>query len=203
MPTGGASLPIDTGINKTEEPEGIVQFFQHAHHRIEGWLMEFQEALDESRVDAPLIERAAETLRLHMYAEEEIVFPSMKHELRPAIADLQGQHGRISDLMDELLGLVHAGAGGSRVRQSFSLLSNALAAHCAAEDLGIYPDLLSALGPAVARALLRAADQAELPAGWTCAARQARSRIRRIPRRSAAVKKPRRRRSVRCPRPLS
>ncbi|MBI2963455.1 MAG: hemerythrin domain-containing protein [Deltaproteobacteria bacterium] len=203
MPTGGTSLAIDTVIDKTEQPEGIVQFFQHAHHRIEGWLMEFQEALDDSRVDAPLIERAAETLRLHMYAEEEIVFPSMQQGLRSAIADLQRQHGRLSDLMAELLGLVRDGADVSRVRRSFSLLNNALAAHCAAEDLGIYPDLLSTLGPAAARALLRAADQAELPSGWICEARRATPRPRRIARRSATAEKLRHRRSVGRPRPPS
>lgn len=155
-----------------KDQEGIVQFFQHAHHRIEGWLIEFQEALDGGQVDATLIEQAAETLRLHMYAEEEIVFPHMKHKLRPAIADLQEQHGRISDLMDELLGLVRQGADISRVRKPFSFLFNVLAAHCAAEDLGIYPDLLSVLGPAKAQALLRTADQAQLPPGWVCSARR-------------------------------
>lgn len=155
-----------------QEQEGIVQFFQHAHHRIEGWLIEFQEALDAGHLDVSLIDLAAETLRLHMYTEEELIFPHVKHVLAQPIADLLEQHGRISDLMNELHGLLHRGADISRVKKPFSFLFNVLAAHCSAEDLGIYPDLVSVLGAGKAHALLREADKAEVPPGWVCSSRR-------------------------------
>jgi len=165
----------------------LVQFFQHAHHRVEGWLMDFQGSLEQGPLDQEpdrirrayfegfleLFERAVEALRQHMYVEEEVVFPLVEDDLAAPIADLRDDHGRIWDLVGELKALLLQGAEMSRVQTYTSRLMNLLASHSAKEDLGVYPDLVALLGVERTLALLQEADRAEAPPEWICASRRA------------------------------
>ncbi len=151
----------------------LVQFFQHAHHRAEGFLMDFQEELDQGKVEGALLERAAESVRQHMWVEEELLFPLVEKQLAEPIADLRDDHGRITDLIGEVRALVGQGAAGSRIRTETSRLMSFLAAHSAQEDMGVYPDLVALLGSARTQALLKEADGAEPAAGWVCSTRRA------------------------------
>lgn len=149
----------------------LVQFFQHAHHRAEGWLIDFQESLDQGRLDPELFDRAVKALCQHMYVEEEMVFPLVEEPLAGPIAGLREEHGHIEDLVDQVKALLYQGAEMSRLQTLTLRLMSLLAAHCAEEDLGIYPDLVSLLGSERALALLEEAERAEAPAGWVCASR--------------------------------
>ncbi len=164
----------------------LVQFFQHAHHRVEGWLMDFQGGLEQAPLDQEpdrirrgyfegfleLFERAVEALRQHMYLEEELVFPLVEEDLAGPIADLRDDHGRIWDLVGELRALLHQAAEMSRVQTCTSRLMNLLASHSAKEDLGVYPDLVALLGVERTLSLLEEADKAEAPAEWVCLRRR-------------------------------
>ncbi len=154
------------------ERHAIIQFLQHAHRRAEGHLEDFEAALERGMIDEDPCERAAAELRLHLYTEEEILFPCASGSLAGAIAGLKDQHGRLSDLLGEFQALVRERAAIPRIRQALFALNNLLAAHSATEDLGVYPDLVSALGTGKARALLREVDRADLPSGWICSARR-------------------------------
>ena len=161
-----------SGAGATVERHAIAQFLQHAHRRAEGHLEDFEAVLGRGTIDEHLCQQAADELCLHLYSEEEILFPCASSSLAGAIADLKEQHGRLSDLLGEFHALVRGRAGVPRIRKALFALNNLLAAHSATEDLGVYPDLISILGTAKARALLREADKARLPSDWACAARR-------------------------------
>lgn len=160
-----------------QESKGLIQFFQHAHHRVEGYLMDFSEQLKQGRRETELIARAAEDLRQHMFIEEELLFPMTKEESAAAVASLEEGHGRICDLMEELQTLLHREADQSAIQTCSTRLMGVLAAHNAVEDLGIYPDLLNLLGMAKAQALLAKAEKAEVPRDWACVARRPKARV--------------------------
>ncbi|MBI2290334.1 MAG: hemerythrin domain-containing protein [Betaproteobacteria bacterium] len=160
-----------------QEGKGLIQFFQHAHHRVEGYLMDFSEQLKQGRREAEFIARAAEDLHQHMFIEEELLFPMVKEESAAAVANLEEEHGRICDLMEELQILLHREADQSAIQTCSTRLMGVLAAHNAVEDLGIYPDLLILLGPARASALLAEAERTEVPRNWACVARRPKARV--------------------------
>lgn len=155
-----------------DEDQGLIQFFQHAHHRVEGWLLEFQEALGRGRLEPELFTRAAGELRAHMFVEEEIVFPLMATRLARPVADLHEEHGHLWDLVDEMRLLVHRGSEPRSIETCAARLLSLLSAHSAEEDLGVYSDVLAALGQHRTRTLLAEAEAAEAPAGWVCQARR-------------------------------
>lgn len=159
-----------------QERKGLIQFFQHAHHRVEGYLMDFSEQLRHGRREAEFIARAVEDLHQHMFIEEELLFPMVKEGSAAAVANLEEEHGRICDLMEELHILLHREADQSAIQTCSTRLMGILAAHNAVEDLGIYPDLLILLGPARAEALLAEAERAEVPRDWACVARRPKAR---------------------------
>jgi len=154
------------------ETHDLLRFFQHAHNRVEGWLMDFQDSLSDSRPCAEFFDRAVEELRRHMFVEEELIFPLAKEELAGPVGDLLEEHGRISDLVEQLAALLRHGSDPSEIRTFGTRLMGLLAAHTAEEDLGIYPDLLARLSPDEAQAHLAEAETMEAPPGWVSIARR-------------------------------
>lgn len=154
------------------QEEGLIPFFQHAHHRAEGSLLDFQEGLEQGRVQPELFDQAVEALVDHMYAEEEILFPLVVKDLPTPIADLHEEHGHIWDLVEQTRNLLQRGLEEPGLLALTARLVNLLAAHSATEDLGIYPDLVARLGPARAHALLTVVERSKAHSGWTCVARR-------------------------------
>lgn len=152
--------------------EGLIPFFQHAHHRAEGWLLDFQEGLEQGRVQPELFDQAVEALIDHMYSEEEILFPLVAKDLAAPITNLHDEHGHICDLVDQTRDILERRLEEPRLLTLTARLVHLLAAHSAAEDLGIYPDLVAHLGPARAHALLAEVETSRAPAGWVCVARR-------------------------------
>lgn len=157
------------------QQEGLIPFFQHAHHRAEGWLLDFQEGWEQGRVQPELFDQAVEALIDHIYVEEEILFPLVAEDLPAPIANLQGEHGHIWDLLEQIRSHLGRSLEGLALCALTARLVHLLAAHSAAEDLGIYPDLVAHLGPARAHTLLTEAERSRAPAGWVCAARRSQS----------------------------
>ncbi|MBI3000262.1 MAG: hemerythrin domain-containing protein [Deltaproteobacteria bacterium] len=157
------------------QEEGLIPFFQHAHHRVEGWLLDFQEGLEKGQVQPELFRQATGALLDHMYVEEELLFPMVAEGLATAIANLREEHGHIWGLVDEIRALLGGTFEERGLRALTTRLVHLLAAHSAAEDLGIYPDLVAHLGPAMAHTLLTEAERSRAPDGWVCAARRSQS----------------------------
>ncbi|MBI2911213.1 MAG: hemerythrin domain-containing protein [Chloroflexi bacterium] len=154
------------------ERQGLIQFFQHAHHRVEGHLMDFQESLEQGLPDQQLFGLAVAELRQHMFAEEELLFPQIRHRLAGSIASLEEEHGHVWDLAGEVGALLGQGGDPAQVRPATARLMSLLAAHCAEEDLGIYSELEAILGPDRAWALMLEAEKATPPEAWACSARR-------------------------------
>ena len=154
-----------------KEGQGLHQLFQHAHHRVEGHLIDFREELERGRPKVEFLTRASTDLFQHMFVEEELLFPLLKERLAAVVASLEEEHGRVFDLMEELVELLRRDADREALQACTARLMGALAAHNAAEDFGIYPDLLTFLGPSRAEILLLEVERAEVPRGWMCAAR--------------------------------
>ena len=157
------------------QQEGLIPFFQHAHHRVEGWLLDFQEGLEKGQVQPELFRQAVGALLDHMYVEEELLFPMMAEGLATPIADLREEHGYIWELVDEIRAFLGGTFEERDLRALSARLVHLLAAHSTVEDLGIYPDLVAHLGPARAHTLLTEAERSRAPRGWVCAARRIRS----------------------------
>ncbi len=155
------------------ERQGLIQFFQHAHHRVEGHLLDFQESQKEGQADVGLFEVAVEELRQHMFAEEELLFPQIRGRLAGPVADLEQEHGHIWDLADEVEALLGQGGEAAQVGTATARLMSLLAAHCAEEDLGVYSELEATLGADRAWDLMIEAEKAVPPVGWMCGARRA------------------------------
>ncbi len=154
-----------------KEGEGLLQLFQHAHRRAEGHLLDFCEDLEQGREGGESLARAITDLRQHMFVEEKFLFPLARESLAAIVESLEAEHGRVLDLAEKLQDLLRRDAERKSVEASTARLMGALAAHNAAEDLGIYPDLLRLLGPLRAQALLSEVERVEPPPGWTPAAR--------------------------------
>ena len=163
-----------------KEGEGLLQLFQHAHHRVEGYLIDFCEDLEQGRRETEFLARAATELYQHMFVEERFLFPLVKERLATVVASLEEEHGRVLDLMEELQGLLRRDADRGTLQTCTARLMGALTAHNTAEDLGIYPDLLALLGPSKAQLLLLEVERAEVPRGWMCAARLGAPRLRSV-----------------------
>ncbi|MCC7107109.1 MAG: hemerythrin domain-containing protein [Chloroflexi bacterium] len=161
--------------------EGLVPFFQHAHHRVEGDLLDFQEALVRGQVEVALFDQAVEELLNHMYAEEEAIFPVVAVDAPAPVQDLHREHGRICELVEQIRHLLGAEPDGQALRTLTARLVSVLAAHSAAEDFGIYTDLVDRLGPGRARALLHEVENSRAPAGWVCVARRDRDESQEEP----------------------
>lgn len=107
-----------------------------------------------------------------MYTEEELLFPRAEEGLAGAIANLHEDHGRISDVVDQMRALLRQRTDASRIQALTTAMVSLLAIHNAKEDLGIYPDLVALLDPDTTQAVLRDVDKAEPPPEWVCAARR-------------------------------
>lgn len=163
-----------------KEEEGLLQLFQHAHHRVEGYLIDFCEELERGRRKAEFLARASTDLYQHMFMEEQFLFPLLKERLAAVVASLEEEHGRVLDLMEELHELLRRDADRETLQACTARLMGALSAHNTAEDLGIYPDLLALLGPSRAQILLLEVEKAEVPRGWMCAARLGATRLQPV-----------------------
>jgi hemerythrin-like domain-containing protein len=153
----------------------LIQFFQHAHHRVEGWLMSFRDGLEKGTIDQSLLELAAASIRQHMYVEEELLFPRAEERLAEPIADLLDDHGYLSDLIEGLRVLLGQKAELAQIRKATARSMNFLAAHSAKEDMGVYPDLMLHIGQAATLSLLKKADATEPPTEWVCLRRRIQS----------------------------
>lgn len=163
--------PTEGRKQATAVKEGgeLLQLFQHAHHRVEGYLMDFCENLVQGRREARWVTRVRADLRHHVFVEEQVLFPFVKGRLAAVVAGLHQEHRRILDLTQELCDLLQRDADLEILQAYAARLMGALRAHNAAEDLGIYPDLLAALGSAKAQALLLEIETMQPPPGWMCA----------------------------------
>ena len=153
------------------EQTTISDVLQSEHRRIDEDLDRFRRGMDSGRVDPGPFEAAAETLRRHIYLEEDILFPQVEARGMTGPTEVMAQeHGEICHLLDIIHDLIQTGAGPQRIRAAFVALHRLLEEHNLKEEQVLYPSSDQMLGKdEVARVLQRLID-AKPPEGWECRA---------------------------------
>lgn len=119
--------------------------------------------------DRPALTRAMGALRRHIYAEEVLLFPSLRDAgmVGPILVMLR-EHAQMWATLDTLDLRLDTGASGEQVAALCRELLAQLQAHNPKEEAILYPqadDLLDADALSRLRMFL---DSGQLPTGWTC-----------------------------------
>ncbi|MEB3030779.1 hemerythrin domain-containing protein [[Mycobacterium] nativiensis] len=138
------------------------------HRQVDDGLAVFLTELDNGRVAADHLNTALEALRRHIYAEERILFPPIRHgPMAMPVAVMMCEHGEIWRAMNALAEL--AGAGDiNRMRVAGQRLLDQLATHNDKEEQVIYPAADSELEPEQAEELADFLETGLMPDCWEC-----------------------------------
>lgn len=142
--------------------------FEREHRQIDDVVLAATDTAGD-RYDGRQLSAALHTLRRHIYAEEELMFPALRDAglVGPVLVMLR-EHGEMWALLDTIDELVGADDGGEAVAAACASLFDLLRRHNPKEEAMLYPQvdaLLDAESASVLRQLLLAGD---LPAGWRC-----------------------------------
>jgi hemerythrin-like domain-containing protein len=111
---------------------------EREHQQVDAGLEAFLAGLARGQIAPDELNAALEGLRRHIYLEERILFPPMRHTgMAMPVAVMMTEHGEIWRTMDALAGLV-AGGDTERMRAICRLLLNQLAVHNSKEEQVIY-----------------------------------------------------------------
>src|SRR5699024_7223422 len=119
-------------------------------------------------IDADKLDAALEALRRHIYLEERILFPPLRHDsMAMPVAVMMTEHGEIWRTMDALTGMV-SGGDTEEMTTICRLLLDQLAMHNSKEEGVIYPAADTALGPDRAAELADFIETGLMPDCWEC-----------------------------------
>lgn len=151
---------------KPDMPPSAV--LEREHHEVDAGLEGFLTGLIGGRVDAEALNAALADLRRHIYLEERILFPPIRHAgMEMPIAVMMTEHGEIWRTMDALAGLV-AGGDTERMGALCRLLLDQLAVHNSKEEQVIYRAADTALEPDQAAELMDFIETGLMPDCWEC-----------------------------------
>lgn len=141
---------------------------EREHQRIDAGLEAFLAGLAGGRVDADGLHAALEALRRHIYAEERILFPPIRHGgMAMPIAVMMSEHGEIWRTMDALSDTVADGDADPIAAACRQLLA-LLAEHNAKEEQVIYRAADTGLQPDTAAELADFIETGLMPDCWEC-----------------------------------
>lgn len=151
----------------------LAETLTEEHHEIDHGFEEFVAGLDADKVDRLSVQRALDTLRRHIYLEEEWLFPPLRSAglMMPVIVMLR-EHGELWDVMDRIEGLLgsiegDAAARAEVVTQCKDILER-LDRHNTKEEPIIYPQADVQLPPETVDQLTEFLDDGRMPDGWVC-----------------------------------
>lgn len=141
---------------------------EREHQEVDAHLEAFLIGLRDGRVDANEVNAALEGLRRHIYLEERILFPPIRHGgMAMPVAVMMTEHGEIWRTMDALAGLV-AGGDTERMSAICRLLLDQLAVHNSKEEQVIYRAADTGLEPEQAAELTDFIETGLMPDSWEC-----------------------------------
>jgi len=157
-----------SGVPAQEAPPSLSAVLELEHRQVDDGLAVFLAGLDGGRVDADGLNSALDALRRHIYAEERIMFPPIRHGgMAMPITVMMSEHGEIWRAMDALAEL--AGAGDlARIRAAGQNLLDQLASHNDKEEHVIYPAADRELDPEQAAELADFLETGLMPDCWEC-----------------------------------
>jgi hemerythrin-like domain-containing protein len=141
---------------------------EREHQELDARLEGVLSGLIGGRVDVDALNAALDGLRRHIYLEERILFPPIRHAgMAMPIAVMMTEHGEIWRTMDALAGLV-AGGDTERMGAICRLLLDQLAVHNSKEEQVIYRAADTGLDPDQAAELTDFIETGLMPDCWEC-----------------------------------
>ncbi|MGV0834775.1 hemerythrin domain-containing protein [Mycolicibacterium thermoresistibile] len=149
--------------------ETLSTLLEREHRQIDAGIEEFIHGPPHAESSAHDAMRALDTLRRHIYLEEEFLFPPLRDSgFIPPVLVMLREHGEIWRLMDAVQALLCAGDRDGARNRCIELLAH-LATHNGKEEPIIYPRGDAVLPPETNTELRRFIDSGVLPPGWVCA----------------------------------
>jgi regulator of cell morphogenesis and NO signaling len=116
----------------------------------------------------------AQTLRRHIYLEEEFLFPELRRSgLEAPVMVMVREHGEIWSVLDTIEDAAAAAMDTTLAREACDRLSDLLAEHNLKEERILYPAADRLISPESAASLRTAVKSASLPPEWQCEALRA------------------------------
>lgn len=142
---------------------------EREHQEVDAGIEAFLEKLAGGTVDADALNTTLDSLRRHIYLEEQILFPPIRQgALMVSIFGMIRGHGEIWHTMDTLAGLAADGADHDKLAETCQQLLTLLGTHNKIEEPVIYPAADNGLEPAKAAELSDFMKVGVMPDGWVC-----------------------------------
>lgn len=139
--------------------------FEREHREIDQALL----AAADRVVDGHNLIDALHTLRRHIYAEEELMFPALREAgmVGPVLVMLR-EHAEMWPLLDTLDELIAAEGADERLRDAATRLLGMLQRHNPKEEAIVYPQVDAVIDPEPASLLRQLLVGGGMPEGWRC-----------------------------------
>ncbi|HEU4360809.1 MAG TPA: hemerythrin domain-containing protein [Mycobacterium sp.] len=149
--------------------EALSAALEREHQEVDAGIAAFLASVDAGTADADGLHTTLEALRRHIYLEERILFPPIRHGgMVMALAVMMQEHGEIWHTMDALADLVAAGGDSDRIRETGRQLLTQLEAHNDKEEPVIYPAADTGLQPEKSAELADFISTGLMPDSWVC-----------------------------------
>ncbi len=136
------------------------------HERIDAYLKDFLNSLS-SKPAVDKLDLIYESLRNHIFWEEEFLFPEIFEENKLRIQGLQAEHGAIIKLVNEIKRLLSINDLNEAIKKTEAVM-RVLKGHNEAEEGYIYLELDKLEQEKQAELLLEEVKHASAPKGWVC-----------------------------------
>ena len=141
---------------------------EREHHQIDEAIAAYIASPAHGRNPEPLV-RAVSALRRHIFLEEELVFPKLRHAgTTAAMSVMLREHAQIWAGLDAIDRELQAGVDDRMVAKHCHELAVRLQHHNLKEERTIYAQADQALADEEAAKLAALLEACELPAGWVC-----------------------------------
>ena len=148
----------------------LAAVLEREHREIDGGIEAFVAAQAEGRSRAEPLTQAIGALRRHIFLEEELLFPSLRHAgLMAPIFVMLREHGEIWVTLDLIEAQLDAGAGTAATSEVCRRLLAQLERHNSKEEPILYPRADAALTAAESTSLRAFLAAGRIPEGWACA----------------------------------
>ena len=149
--------------------ETLSAALEREHQEIDAGIEAFLGQLDAGRLDADGLTTTLDALRRHIYLEERILFPPIRHGgMVMALAVMMQEHGEIWHTIDAVADLVADGGEPEKIREICRQLLSQLEAHNAKEEPVIYPAADTGLQPEKSAELADFIQTGLMPDSWVC-----------------------------------
>jgi regulator of cell morphogenesis and NO signaling len=149
--------------------EALSVALEREHQEIDAGIEEFLAELDGGTVAADALNATLDFLRRHIYLEERILFPPIRHGgLVMSLFVMMREHGEIWHTMDALAEEVAGAADHDRLRELCGQLVTQLKAHNMKEEPVIYPAADTGLTPEQSAELADFIKTGLTPDSWVC-----------------------------------